>query len=110
VNHDDGVSANQVTSVTILNIVNINIKNNTTVMIGDLPSRHELHGQIRNKRNIRDIKRVRRKTALSSYRKRIHRQYEQCNGEKKVVKKKDEQNEVSYERKRQNQDTKNKYL
>jgi hypothetical protein len=41
-----------------------------TVMASDLPSRHELHGQIRNKRNIRDMKRVRRKSALSSYRKR----------------------------------------
>jgi hypothetical protein len=39
-------------------------------MVSDLPSRHELHGQIRNKRNIRDMKRVRRKSALSSYRKR----------------------------------------
>jgi hypothetical protein len=44
VNHDDGVSANQVTSATILNIANIRIKNNTTVMVSDLPSRHELHG------------------------------------------------------------------
>jgi hypothetical protein len=40
------------------------------VMVSDLLSRHELHGQIRNKRNIRDMKRVRRKSALSSYRKR----------------------------------------
>jgi hypothetical protein len=54
----------------ILNIANIRIKNNTTIMISDLPSRHELHDQIRNKRNIRDMKRVRRKSALSSYRKR----------------------------------------
>jgi hypothetical protein len=54
----------------ILNIANIKVKNNTTVMVSDLPSRHELHGQIRNKRNIRDMKRVRRKSALSSYRKR----------------------------------------
>jgi hypothetical protein len=67
VNHDDGGSANQVTSVTILNIANIRIKNNTTTMVSDLPSRHELYGQIRNKGNIRDIKRVRRKSALSSY-------------------------------------------
>jgi hypothetical protein len=59
-----------VTNATILNIANIRVKNNTTVMISDLPNRHELHGQIRNKRNIRDIKRVRRKSALSSYRKR----------------------------------------
>jgi hypothetical protein len=63
-------SANQVTSVTILNIANIRIKNNTTVMVSDLPSRHKLHGQIRNKRNIRDMKRVREKSALSSNRKR----------------------------------------
>jgi hypothetical protein len=65
-----GVSVNQVTSATILNIANIKIKNNTTVMVSDLPSRHKLHGQIRNKRNIRDIKRVRGKSALSSNRKR----------------------------------------
>jgi hypothetical protein len=64
------VSANRVTSVTILNIANIRIKNNTTVMVSDLPSRHKLHGQIRNKRNIRDMKRVREKSALSSNRKR----------------------------------------
>jgi hypothetical protein len=97
--------------VTILNIANIRIKNNMTVMVSDLPSRHELHGQIRNKRNLRDMKRVRRKSVMSSYRKEgIHRRYEQCNGEKKVIKKKDGQNEESYERKRQNQDIKNKYL
>jgi hypothetical protein len=65
-----GTSANQVTSATILNITNIRVKNHMTVMISDLPSRHELHGQIRNKRNIMDMKRVRRKSALSSYRKR----------------------------------------
>jgi hypothetical protein len=69
-NHNDGTSANQVTSVTILNIANIMIKNNMIVMVSDLPSRHELHGQIRNKRNIRDMKRVRIKSALSNYRKR----------------------------------------
>jgi hypothetical protein len=33
-----------------------------------------------------------------------------CNGGKTDVKKKDEQNEESYERKRQNQNTKDKYL
>jgi hypothetical protein len=65
-----GASANQVTSATILNIANIRIKNNTTVMVSDLPNRHELHGHIRNKRNIGDMKRVRRKSALPSYRKR----------------------------------------
>jgi hypothetical protein len=65
-----GVSVNQVTSATILNIANIMIKNNMTVMVSDLPSRHKLHGQIRNKRNIKDIKRVRGKSVLSSNRKR----------------------------------------
>jgi hypothetical protein len=58
------------TSATILNIANIRIKNNTTIIVSDLPSRHELHGQIGNKRNIIDMKKVRRKSALSSYRKR----------------------------------------
>jgi hypothetical protein len=58
------------TSATILNIANIRIKNNTTIIVSDLPSRHELHGQIGNKRNIIDMKRVRRKSVLSSYRKR----------------------------------------
>jgi hypothetical protein len=65
-----GASANQVTSAMILNIANIKIKNNTTVMVSNLPNRQELHGQIRNKRNIRDIKRVKRKSVLSSYKKR----------------------------------------
>jgi hypothetical protein len=65
-----GASANQVTSVMILNIANIRIKSNTIIMVSDLPSRHKLHGQIRNKRNIRDMKRVRGKSALSSNRKR----------------------------------------
>jgi hypothetical protein len=59
-------SASQLTSVTILNITNIRIKNNTIVMVSDLPSRLKLYGQIRNKRNIRDIKRVRGKSAMSS--------------------------------------------
>jgi hypothetical protein len=65
-----GTGANQVTNAMILNIANIRVKNNMIVMVSDLPSRHELHGQIKNKRNIRDMKRVRRKSALSSYRKR----------------------------------------
>jgi hypothetical protein len=65
-----GASVNRVTIAMILNIANIRVKNNTTVMVSDLPSRHELHGQIRNKRNIRDIKRVRKKSVLSSYKKR----------------------------------------
>jgi hypothetical protein len=39
-------------------------------MVSDLPNRHKLHGQIRNKRNISDIKRVRGKSALLSNKKR----------------------------------------
>jgi hypothetical protein len=62
-----GASANQVTSVMILNIANIMIKNNMTVMVSDLPSQHNLHGQIRNKRN---MKRVRGNSVMSSNRKR----------------------------------------
>jgi hypothetical protein len=54
----------------ILNIANIRVKNNTTVTVSDLFSIYELHGQIRNKRNIMNMKRVRRKSALSSYRKK----------------------------------------
>jgi hypothetical protein len=65
-----GASANQVTNAMILNIANIRIKNNMTFMVNNLLSRHKPHGQIKNKRNIRDIKRVRRKSALSSNRKR----------------------------------------
>jgi hypothetical protein len=65
-----GASANQVTNAMILNIAKIRIKNNMIVMVSDLPSRHKMHGQIRNKRNIRDMKRVRIKSALFSNRKR----------------------------------------
>jgi hypothetical protein len=54
----------------ILNVAKIRIKNNATIMVSDLSSRHKLHDQIRNKRNIRDMKRVRTKHALSSNRKR----------------------------------------
>jgi hypothetical protein len=54
----------------ILNIAKIRVKNDTTVMVSNLPSRHKLHGQIRDKRNIRDMKRIRTKHALSSNRKR----------------------------------------
>jgi hypothetical protein len=52
--------------VTILNIVKIRIKNNTIIMVSDLPNRHKLHGQIKNKRNIGDMERVRVKSAMSS--------------------------------------------
>jgi hypothetical protein len=40
----------------------------------------------------------------------IHQWYEQYNNGKKDVKKRDEQNAESYERKCQNQDIKDKYL
>jgi hypothetical protein len=48
----------------------IRVKNDTTVMISNLPSRHKLHGQIRNKRNIRNRKRVETKSVMSSNRKK----------------------------------------
>jgi hypothetical protein len=100
-----------VTSSTILNIANIRIKKNTIVMINNLPSRHKLYGQIRNKRNIRDIKKSQRKECLVQQQKEgIHRRYKQCNDGKNDVKKKDKQNEESYERKHQNQYIKDKYL
>jgi hypothetical protein len=41
-----------------------------TIMVSDLPCKHKLHGQIRNKRNTMYIKRVRTKSALSSNKKR----------------------------------------
>jgi hypothetical protein len=56
--------------MTILNITKIRIKNNTIVMMSDMPNKFKLHGQIRNKRSIRDMKRVRGKSALFSNRKR----------------------------------------
>jgi hypothetical protein len=99
-----------VTSATILNIANIRIKNNTTVMVSDLPDRHELHDQIRNKRHQGHEKSQKKECPVQLQKEGIHRRYEQCNGEKNVVKKKDGQNEESYEKKLQNQDTKNKYL
>jgi hypothetical protein len=58
------------TRATILNIAKIRVKNDMIVMVGNLPSKHKLHGQIGNKRNISDMKRVRIKCALSSNRKR----------------------------------------
>jgi hypothetical protein len=65
-----GVSANQVTSATMINITKIRIKNNMTVMISDLLNKHKLYDQIRDKRNIRDMKKVRTKSTLPSKRKR----------------------------------------
>jgi hypothetical protein len=70
VNHDDGASANQVTSAMILDMAKIRITNNTTVMFSDLPNRHKLHGQIGNKKNIKDMKKIRTKSVLSSNKKR----------------------------------------
>jgi hypothetical protein len=61
-----GDSINQVTCVTILNIAKIKMKNATIVMASNLSSRHKLHSQIRNKRNIKDMKRVRTKSVLSN--------------------------------------------
>jgi hypothetical protein len=46
------------TRATILNIAKIRVKNDTTVIVSNLPSRHKLHDQIGNKRNIRDIKKL----------------------------------------------------
>jgi hypothetical protein len=65
-----GANTIQMTHAMILNIAKIRVKNGTTVMVSNLPSRHKLHGQIENKGNIRDMKRVRTKHALSSNRKR----------------------------------------
>jgi hypothetical protein len=50
-----------------LNIAKITIKNDMTVMVYNLPSRHKLHGQVGNKRNIKDIKRVRTKSDVSIF-------------------------------------------
>jgi hypothetical protein len=77
------------TRATILNIAKIRVKNDMTVMVSNLPSRHKLHDQIRNKRNIRDMKRIRTKRALSNNRKRGTID-EQCNGDKNDTKQKDE--------------------
>jgi hypothetical protein len=54
----------------ILDMAKIRITNNTTVMFSDLPSRHKLHGQIGNKKNIKDMKKIRTKSVLSSNKKR----------------------------------------
>jgi hypothetical protein len=77
-------------------------------MVNDMPSRHELHDQIRNKRHQGHEKS--QECPVQLQKEGIHRRYEQCNGGKKVVKKKDEQNEESYEKNHQNQDIKDKYL
>jgi hypothetical protein len=56
-----------VTHLTILNIVKNRIKNDTIVMVSNLPVKHKLHGQVKNKRN---MKIVRAKSALTSNSKR----------------------------------------
>jgi hypothetical protein len=61
-----GASTNQMIRAMILNIAKIRVKNDTIVMVSNLPSRHKLYGQIGNKRKIRDMKRVRTKNALSN--------------------------------------------
>jgi hypothetical protein len=58
------------TCATILTIAKIRVKNDTIVMVSNLPSRDKLHSQIGNKRNIRDMKRVRTKRTLPSNKKR----------------------------------------
>jgi hypothetical protein len=65
-----GGSTNQMTHAMILNIAKDRVKNDIIVMVNNLPSRHKLHGQIENRRNIKDMKRVRTNCALSSNRKR----------------------------------------
>jgi hypothetical protein len=63
-------STYHVTHLTILNIVKIRSKNDTIVMVSNLPIKHKLHNQVENKRNIRNMKRVRIKSALTSNSKR----------------------------------------
>jgi hypothetical protein len=70
VSHNNGASTNLVTYATILNIGKIRIKNDTTVIVNNLPNRYKLYGQIGNKRNIKNIKIVRTKSAMLSNRKR----------------------------------------
>jgi hypothetical protein len=58
-------STNQVTHVMILDIANIIIKNNMTIMISELTNRHKVHGQVRNKGKNKDMKRVTRVPCLA---------------------------------------------
>jgi hypothetical protein len=66
-------------------------------MVSDLSSRQKLHGQIRNKRNIRDMKKSKEGVPCPVTEEGTHQRYEQCNIGKDI-KKKDEQNEESYGR------------
>jgi hypothetical protein len=70
VNHDDGGQCQLGDQCNGSEYSKIRIKKNTTVMVSDLPSRHKLHGQIGNKRNTRDMKRVRTKSGMSNNRMR----------------------------------------
>jgi hypothetical protein len=63
-------STYHVTYLMILNIVKTMIKNDTIVMVSNLPIKHKLHGQVKNERNIRNVKSVRAKSALLSNSKR----------------------------------------
>jgi hypothetical protein len=50
------VDTNPATCTLILDITNVKMKNNTKVITNNLVNRHELHDQIKNKRNIRNKK------------------------------------------------------
>jgi hypothetical protein len=56
VSHDDRGQYQLGDGATILNIAKIRIKNDTMVMVSDLPSKCMMYGQIRNKRNIMNMK------------------------------------------------------
>jgi hypothetical protein len=103
-------STNQMTHATILNIAKIRVKDDTTIMISNLPSRHKLYGQIGNKTNIRDMKRVRTKCALSSNIKRGTIGNINSAMEIRRMQSRKMRSEESCERKRQNLDTKDQYL
>ena len=49
-------STNQETLTEILDMTRVRIKNNMTTIISELASRNKLHGQIRNIRNTRNMK------------------------------------------------------
>jgi hypothetical protein len=89
-----------VTCATILNIGKIRIKNDTTVIVNNLLNGYKLHGQIENKRNIKNMKRVRTKSVMLSNRKRGSIS-NMNNGLaiRKTQKKKDGRNEESYGKK-----------
>jgi hypothetical protein len=98
------------TRATILNIAKIRVKNDTIVMVSNLPSRHKLHGQIGNKRNTKDMKRVRTEHALSSNRKRGTIGGMNSAMAIRRTQSRKMSSEESYEKKHQNLDTKDQYL